>query len=218
MTSLYVQYGCGFSAPDGWMNFDASPTLRLERLPIVGQLVQRNAARFPPNVRPGNIVRGLPLADKSAAGVYASHVLEHLSHQEFGLALANTLRIMSPGAHFRLIVPDLRARAEKYLAELAAGETSANDKFLRTTYLGQDRRPRSIGDFARSWIGNSAHLWMWDEPSMTAALKRTGFVSIRRCTFNDSNDPMFKRVENSDRFFDPAEQITELAMEARKPA
>jgi hypothetical protein len=34
----YVQYGCGWSAPRGWRNFDASLTLRFERLPIIGLL------------------------------------------------------------------------------------------------------------------------------------------------------------------------------------
>ena len=47
---LYVQYGCGLSAPAGWMNFDASPTLRFERSPI-GFLYTRNRERFPRNVR-----------------------------------------------------------------------------------------------------------------------------------------------------------------------
>ncbi|CAO5043555.1 MULTISPECIES: hypothetical protein [Microcystis] len=30
--SKYVQYGCGWSAPSQWRNFDASPTLRFERM------------------------------------------------------------------------------------------------------------------------------------------------------------------------------------------
>ncbi|HEX6859864.1 MAG TPA: hypothetical protein VF138_06660, partial [Caulobacteraceae bacterium] len=60
---LYVQYGCGLSAPDGWLNFDASPTLRLQRLPLVGRLLTRGRVRFPEAVRYGDITRGLPLAD-----------------------------------------------------------------------------------------------------------------------------------------------------------
>ena len=62
---LYVQYGCGFSAPAGWMNFDASPTLRFERSPI-GFLYTRNSERFPRNVRvilQGLKTYGMLLAD-----------------------------------------------------------------------------------------------------------------------------------------------------------
>jgi len=47
MSDIYAQYGCGWSAPDGWRNFDASPTLRFVRLPILGRLYSRNEKRFP---------------------------------------------------------------------------------------------------------------------------------------------------------------------------
>ena len=57
MSGLYVQYGCGFSAPEGWKNFDASPTLQFERLPVIGRLFTKNASRFPENVRYGDIVK-----------------------------------------------------------------------------------------------------------------------------------------------------------------
>src|ERR1700688_376097 len=80
--SCYVQYGCGWSAPEGWTNFDASLTLKWERIPILGRCT-KNSRRFPPNVRSGDIVKGLPVGDESCHGVYASHVLEHLTLEEF---------------------------------------------------------------------------------------------------------------------------------------
>ena len=46
MLKKYVQYGCGFSAPEQWLNFDASPTLRFERLPIIGSLYTKNKSDF----------------------------------------------------------------------------------------------------------------------------------------------------------------------------
>lgn len=69
---LYLQYGCGWCAPEGWLNFDASPTLRFERLPLIGRLHTRNAERFPANVRYGDVVKGLPPADGSCAPAVAS--------------------------------------------------------------------------------------------------------------------------------------------------
>ncbi len=41
-----VQYGCGWSAPFSWRNFDASLTLRFERLPLIGHLYTKNESRF----------------------------------------------------------------------------------------------------------------------------------------------------------------------------
>jgi hypothetical protein len=64
---LWVHYGCGFDAPEEWVNFDASPTRSLQKIPVLGQLVPGGShGRFPANVRYGDIVKGLPLPDGSA--------------------------------------------------------------------------------------------------------------------------------------------------------
>ena len=91
---LYVHYGCHWCASEEWLNFDASPTLRLERLPVVGRMVRKNARRFPSNVLYGDIVRGLPVKENSCDGVYCSHVLEHLALEDCRRALLNTHRMM----------------------------------------------------------------------------------------------------------------------------
>jgi len=92
----FVQYGCGFSVAEGWRNFDASPTLRLERLPVVGRFVVGNMARFPDIVEYGDICKGLPVAANSCEAIYCSHVLEHLSLEDFRLALQNTYEHLKP--------------------------------------------------------------------------------------------------------------------------
>jgi SAM-dependent methyltransferase len=214
---VYIQYGCGSSCPDGWINFDASPTLRLQQLPVLGRFFRRGTV-FPASARYGDIVKGLPVPDNSADGIYASHVLEHLSLADFWLALRNTLRLLKPGGIFRLVVPDLEARARIYLQKLESGEVDANAWLMRSAGIGVERRDRSLEGTARAILGNSAHLWMWDEKSMAAALRKAGFVDVRRCQLNDSTDAAFRLVEEAGRFFDHAAQVSECAMEARKPA
>jgi SAM-dependent methyltransferase len=217
----YVQYGCGWSCPDGWLNFDVSPSLRLERLPLVGPLIKVNGRRFPEQVRLGDIVSGLPVRDGAAKGVYASHVLEHLCYDDFWIALKNTYKILAPGGIFRLVVPDLESRARLYCSKLDSGNAESNSEFLRLTYLGVPRRPRSPLARLRASLGNSAHLWMWDYKSMAEALQKTGFRDIRRAQFNDSSDPMFRLVEDKSRFYwsqpgEPSATWPECAVEARK--
>ncbi len=214
-----MQYGCGpASCPPGWLSFDASPTLRLQRLPVVGPLFRRGRTVFPEDVRLGDIVAGLPIADGSARGVYASHVLEHLSLEDFHVALANTFRVLAPGGVFRLIMPDLQGRARRYLERVEAGDAEANCWFMRSTYLGVESRPRGLVALARGALGNSAHLWMWDEASMTRALEAAGFTAVRRCRFNDGADPAFRAVEDAGRFHDETTGLDECAMEAIRPA
>lgn len=220
MTPLYVHYGCGFSVGKDWTNFDNSPTLFFERLLIIGLLLGRlagNSQRFPRSVKHGDICKGLPVPDSSARAIYASHVLEHLAYEDFKLALQNTYRILEPGGIFRLVVPDLLERAHRYVQEASAGSAAASSNFMTSARLGVKQRPRTLTGRVRQMYGGSAHLWMWDEPSMIRELETAGFVEVQRCSFGDSDDPMFAQVEDPGRFIDAPTGIVELAMSARKP-
>ena len=199
---LYVQYGCGLSGPAGWINFDASPTLRLQRIPLIGRLLTAQRVRFPDNVKFGDVVRGLPLPNSSCKGIYASHVLEHLGLDEFHFALRETYRLLVPGGRFRLIVPDLASLAERYLTQFHAGDEQSSSQFMTETCLGVKVRPKGLKGLVEGAFGNSAHLWMWDDLSMKSALKEAGFVTCRSAVFGDSDDPKFALVEAPNRFID----------------
>ena len=203
---LLVQYGCGFSAPAGWRNFDASPTLRFERLPVIGSLYSRNGNRFPANVEYGDIVKGLPLSNESCAAIYASHVLEHLSLEDFQIALRNTFRLLKSGGVFRLVVPDLETLARKYLE---SEDAQSSIDFMKATSLGVENRSRGLRGFTRSWLGNSSHLWMWDFKSLSSELQEAGFNDVRKC--NAGDDQTFVAAEDPGRFVDS------IAVQCRKP-
>lgn len=207
----YVQYGCGLSAPVEWENYDVSPTLRIQKTPLLGKLLNKKLnTRFPGNVRYGDIVKGLPVKDNSCDGVYCSHTLEHLSLSDFRRAIANTLSILKPGGIFRCVVPDLEWLARTYIEELESGNATASIDFVGNTLLGVHYRPVSLKDFMISFFGNSHHLWMWDHRSLAYELKKTGFTDVRRCKFNDCVDEAFKKVEDEGRFSHAA------AIEAKK--
>ncbi len=199
MDSKYVQYGCGWSAPKSWRNFDASPTVRFERLPIVGNLYTKNSKRFPSNVEFGDIVNGLPVPNDSCNGIYCSHILEHLSLEDFRIALKNTYKILNPDGYFRLVVPDLEHSIREYLDD-SSENSSLN--FLKATFLGREKRNRGLKGFILDWLGNSYHLWMWDFKSISQELKNAGFVDIRRATYGDCTDPLFKDAEDEGRWVD----------------
>jgi SAM-dependent methyltransferase len=181
-------------------------------------MIHKNNIRFPENVKFGDIVRGLPVDDDSASGVYASHVLEHLSREDFEAALKNTYDVLAPGGIFRLIVPDLEIRAKLYLERISRGDKQANDWFMESAHLGLKRRSRSLLQVMSRVLGNSHHLWMWDFTSMERALEVAGFTAIRRCRRGDSGDPMFDKVEEEGRFVEEDSGIVELAVQAVKPS
>lgn len=212
---IFVQFGCGWSAPRGWVNYDASPTLRFERLPLIGRLYTKNASRFPDDVLLGDIVEGLPHPPGSVDGIYASHVLEHLSEQDCRQALRNVFALLKPGGTFRLIVPDLEWRARSYLDAAARGDADAAHAFMHSSFLGAQQRSRTLLGRLKDMLGNSAHLWMWDRRSMSHALEEAGFDRIRVCAFGDAADPEFALAEEPGRFIDDGHP--EVALEARKP-
>ncbi len=201
MTKIHVQYGCGLSAPKEWVNFDVSPTLRIQKTPIIGAILKSQLnTTFPSNVLYGDIIKGLPIEENSCDGLYCSHTLEHLSLKDFRQALANSYKVLKKGGIFRCVVPDLEYSARLYIEELDKGEKSASLTFMNTTLLGMKERQGGIKGLFRVFFGNSLHLWMWDSKSLSEELKNAGFTQIRVCKFNDSEDEMFKHVEAPDRF------------------
>lgn len=205
MKKLHVQYGCGLCAPEGWLNFDASPTLRIQKLPLIGGVLKRvSGTVFPSNVLFGDITNGLPVNDDSCDALYCSHTLEHLSLADFRKALRNSYRILKPGGIFRCVVPDLETAARSYIKNLDNGDNLASLQFMSSTLLGARERPRGLKNLISAFFGNSRHLWMWDSSSLMEELGNAGFRNMRKCSFGDSRDAMFEHVEEVGRFHDAA--------------
>lgn len=195
----YVQYGCGLSAPPGWLNFDVSPSLVFQRFPLVGRWFCGFGPAFPKEVRFGDIVGGLPLEPGSCDGIYCSHVLEHLSFDDALLAIEHTFSYLRCGGRFRMVLPDLEHLARVYLE---SEEISGANNFMQNSGLGQQKRARSLPDFFREWLGNSRHRWMWDYKSLGEVLSQAGFSEIRRAESGDSKDERFRDVEEGSRWKD----------------
>ena len=195
---MNLHYGCGLLEAPGWYNRDASPTLRLQRLPLVG-LAFRKCLQpaFPRTIRYGDIVKGLPLSPDSCDAIYCCHVLEHLSLEDARTALLNTYKYLRPRGLFRLVVPDFEQLVATYLA---SDDASALSQFLNYTHLGRTTRPRGMSMMLRELFGNSHHLWMWDFKGLSGELSWVGFRDVRRCQIGDSSNPAFQAVEHKQRF------------------
>lgn len=199
---MNVQYGCGKCAPMGWVNFDISPTLKLEKLPIVGSLfVRKEWGAYPKNVKVGNIVKGLPsIVDGTVQNVYCSHVLEHLCFEDMQKALANTYKMLKHGGVFRMVVPDMELIIQEYIEDKANGRKDACHHLVQKTLMGTERNPNSIFEQMTSKLGNSKHLWNYDYDSLAYELEKAGFTEIRRATFGDAKDKAFEEVEDNGRW------------------
>jgi SAM-dependent methyltransferase len=197
-TGQLIQFGCGLCAPTQWRNFDASPTLRLQRLPLIGKFVPAGEfGRFPSNVEYGDITTGLPIADASVELLYCSHVLEHITLEELRQALQNCYRYLQPGGIFRMVLPDLEVLAQQYLNST---DPDASLVFMQESWLGMSSRRRDLLGFLKTWLSGSHHLWMWDYKSLSRELTQAGFTDIRRARLGDSGITEFTDLENPERW------------------
>ncbi|MBS1820491.1 MAG: methyltransferase domain-containing protein [Acidobacteria bacterium] len=199
MEKGYMQFGCGTTAPDGWLNFDAGPAFWIQsRFPFLKALLaKRGFPIYPGNISYGDVIKGLPVQPQSLEAVYSSHVLEHLSLEEFRITLRNVHRYLRPGGTFRMVLPDLEQLIQAYVKD---GSHDAANRFMQESYLGEKSSPRGLRAIPTALFGRSKHLWMWDYKSIEAELAAAGFVAIRRAQLGDSPDPRFSEVESEGRW------------------
>jgi len=135
----------------------------------------------------------LPYSDSSLLYVYTSHFLEHLPTSKARRFLRECYRVLAAGGILRVVVPDLRAICEEYLKGGGEGESArelAADRFIERTGL------RSLDSDAGGWLtvlrrawGRDGHCWMYDEHSLAARLKDSGFTNVTHRRFRESLIP-----------------------------
>lgn len=201
MDRQYVQFGCGTCAPETWQNFDAGPAFWLQsRLSFLTPLlVKRGFPDYPKNIKYGDVIKGLPVAPQSAEAVYCSHVLEHMTLEEFRVAIRNVFSYLRPGGTFRLVLPDLEQLITSYVNDPSP---EAASRFMRESYLGEANLSRGLKAMPAALFGRSRHLWMWDYKGIAEQLAEAGFTDIRRAQLGDSPDPRFAEVESEGRWTD----------------
>jgi predicted SAM-dependent methyltransferase len=219
----YVQFGAGSEAIEGWKNYDSSPTLLIQKTPVLGKLLKGKLnCQFDDSIIYGDIVRGLPLKQASVDILFCSHVLEHLTKSDLHIALSNCFYYLKSGGVFRVIVPDLKEYALNYLKLQTIGvemEDSyselAADFFVKATGLGEERKRSGLKSRISQAFGNSRHQWMYDRESLEYFLASHGFVDIQSFNKGDSDDPLLLAPER-DRMF-VSHGLPCLALQCRKP-
>ncbi|MBI4921521.1 MAG: methyltransferase domain-containing protein [Devosia nanyangense] len=104
------------------------------------------------------------IPDASVELIYASHVLEHFGRRTYLQALREWRRVLQPGGVLRLAVPDFGAVAHLYV---------------------EGKLPRGIEDVRGLVSGGQRdsydfHGMIFDEASLSAALREAGFRATRR--------------------------------------
>jgi len=191
---MNINIGCGFHVGESWLNYDVTPTARLQKIPLFGKYITTGNDTFPQNVIFGDIRKGLLSKPELAENIYCSHTLEHMCLEEMRLSLNNIYKMLKKGGSFRLIVPSLESRINHYNAN-----KDAND-FIKNISMGQEKSNKGLIGKLREIFGSSRHLWMYDDKNMYNELQKLSFSKIRKCQFGDSGINVYSEVEDKNRF------------------
>jgi len=124
------------------------------------------------------------MGDSSVSVVYSSHMIEHLPRAKVGPFLREVHRILKPGGMIRIVTPDLRKLAQRYVNGGAA------DDFMESSLLAEDVPETALVLIKQLVVGRRGHHWLYDAPSLCRLLERNGFREAR------STEPGSTRIQD----------------------
>ncbi|MEH2051637.1 class I SAM-dependent methyltransferase [Nostoc sp.] len=197
---LRINLGCGTTILEGFVNIDNSPSVFVQRIPGLKNLLyllriidQKKFEReWPKDVIFNDALKELKkYPDSSVEEIFSSHFLEHLPLKKAILLLKQCKRVLSSKGKLRIVVPDLVFHAKYYLETVSSAEKVAHDRFLfevAGAYLVDSRKGQN-------------HYYIYDYWSLKDLLLEIGFTKVERLDFNkDINPDLYKirdRLEES---------------------
>lgn len=187
-----VNLGSGKSIVSGWINYDVSINIVLLKnasirriLFRLGFISKEQLSGWPNGVVRTDVRKGIPLPDDSVDYIYCSHMLEHLSKYDGKVVVRECHRVLKQEGCLRVIVPDLKKLAVKYVNN----EMSA-ERFIEMLELVDER---SL--FKKILFSGRKHHWMYDYESLSHLLYDCGFSSVVLCDFRKGVVPDIKKLD-----------------------
>jgi len=188
---MKLNLGCGPVQAPGWVNVDGSQRAWLvARAKWLDRLVTL-ARLLPPSDFDGvtfaRLDKPFPWPDNSAEAVYAGEVLEHFTEADGLDLLRRCWRVLAPGGHIRVRVPDNERFWRNYLAEIDATRrlprkswTAGHARWVHMFFRDICVRRQFVGSFGHF------HKHAYDEIALSLALEEVGFTNVRRMALHDS--------------------------------
>lgn len=187
-----VNLGCGLAVAPGWINVDGSLNALLANAPaplhrlayrLTGAKAYYSESHYCRLLGEHTFVHhdlshGVPFDDAAVDFIYTSHFLEHMERAEGQRLLDESRRVLRPGGTIRVSVPDLDHAIGLYQAGKKA-------EMLNGYFYVDD----GGSHYAR-------HKYMYDFSLLSEALKRAGFVDVRRCAFRQGVTPDLELLDS----------------------
>lgn len=202
MDELRLHLGCGSDVVPGWENLDKSWNVHLARMPRLRRALARArvlteeqaSARFPRGIVRADLRKGLEYRDATAAYVYSSHLIEHMSRWQALRLLRECHRVLFPGGVIRLATPDLALAVAEYTAgEAPYGPTPA-DSFMQQLETYRDVEGSKAQRLIRKLVF-APHQWLYDRESLALLLTEAGFERPIDCEYCEGCLPDLEQLE-----------------------
>jgi len=190
-----LHLGSGNHMLDGWLNTDL--------------FCRRGVAYV-------NVAREFPVPDGAFEYVYSEHMIEHLPYAAGLNMLRESFRVLARDGKLRLVTPDfafLKALHDPKKTDLQNAYLAWSYEHWLNSGPAENLEMFVINNFFRAW----GHMFIYDEITLTAALKATGFTDIKRCALNCSQDPVFCGLEHDSRMPEGFLNLESMVLEATKP-
>lgn len=132
-------------------------------------------------------------------GIYAHHVVEHLSYPDARQLFRECCRTLRPGGLFRMVVPDLRVFISYYMnsdpAERARIFSLYPDYHTKELDVAT---PLEMLDYIFRDTKFNSHLSAWDWETAERRLHEAGFSGVVRQKVNVSLDPQLAGHDKPD--------------------
>lgn len=189
-----LHLGCGENLLPRWLNSDYEPT--------------------GPNVVLLDVTKRFPLQDETFHYIFSEHMIEHVTYPDGLHMLQECHRVLKKNGRIRISTPDL-----KFLVNLYSDmKSELQTNYIRWTsdtviHNGECTDTMVINNFVRAW----GHLFIYDEKTLTRALRLSGFVDVESYKINESRDEHLRDLENEERMPAGFLQLESFTLEARKP-
>jgi SAM-dependent methyltransferase len=218
-----LQLGAGIYPLKGWLNSDIEP--------VANDIIYLDATE------------PFPFDDQTFDYIFAEHMIEHITYPQALKMLAEVGRVLKPGGKVRLATPDIRIVASLFEGDEAPLAYEYVETYARSL-LGlyspelsrfQMHEPRwridhqhmltefsDPGRDATCFVANLlfygfGHQFLYDFPTLAAALRQNRFTSIVRLQPGESDDKHFRGIEqHGRRFSESINQFETLVVEAKR--
>lgn len=178
-----LHIGCGNCLLDSWLNTDIN--LHSENIVYL------------------DITKPFPFSDNSFKYVFAEHVCEHVTFNEFVSALREIMRVLQPGGIFRMAIPSI-----EFLLDICSNPHKENnsqyvDWSIRNfasqdlsafSFEQKDLAILTLNNFMRNW----GHQFIYSIPMLERMLRETGYDDVKRCKVGESTHTELRNLERHD--------------------